>query len=103
MPGGTARTAAAATVTSSAKAPTITVPATRSPTASPTIPSATSVTSPANSLPGTNGGATVTWYLSATSSTSGKLTAAARTATRTWPAARSGSGISSTSTTSGPP
>ena len=65
--------------------------------------SATSVTTPANSLPGTNGVGTVIWYWFATSSTSGKLTAAASMATRTCPGPIAGAGRSSTSTDSGGP
>src|SRR5436189_5692518 len=96
-------TASAATTISSANAPTNPVPKTRSPTPTALTPSPTSSTTPANSLPGTNGGGTLSWYLSATSKTSGKLTAAAATPTRTWPALRSGGGSSSTVTTSGVP
>ena len=40
--------------------------------------------------PGTNGGGTLTWYRLATSSTSGKLTAAASTRTPTWPGSTAG-------------
>ena len=91
------------TTTSSANAPTITVPVTRSPTATPCTSGATSVTVPASSLPGTNGVGTVTWYWSATRSTSGKFTAAAAARIRTCPGPRSGAGSSSIVTTSGPP
>ena len=73
----------AGNTTSSANAPTIVVPKTRSPVAKVSTPSATSTTTPANSLPGTNGGGTLSWYWLATISTSGKFTAAARTRTRT--------------------
>ena len=54
--------------------------------------SATSATTPANSLPGTKGSGAVIWYSSAITSTSGKLTAAAWTRTRTWPAPQLGRG-----------
>ena len=81
-----------ATTTSSAKAPTITVPMTRSPSAKRGTPPPTSAITPANSLPGMNGTGTVSWYELAMKSTSGKLTAAAPTRTRTWPAARVGAG-----------
>ena len=82
-PSGKRRTASAPITTSSAKAPAMVVPTTRSPTARSPTPSATSATTPANSLPGTNGVGTVSWYSFATSSTSGKFTAAASTRTRT--------------------
>src|SRR5687768_4182197 len=99
---------ASGTTTSSAKAPASVEPNTRSPTAKPAAPDdtpgPTDSTVPANSLPGTNGVGTSIWYSLATSSTSGKLTAAAPTRTRTWPSPTSGSGWSSTTvTTSGGP
>src|SRR5205085_6764074 len=65
--------------------------------------SATSPTTPANSLPGTNGVDTFIWYSFATMRTSAKFTAAALTATRSWPWATFGDGRSSTRTTSGDP
>ena len=102
-PSGTADTEAAATTTCSAKAPTIVLPKTLRPTSNPSTPSPRSTTVPANSLPGTKGGGTDSWYLSATMSTSGKLTAAASTRTRSCPGPRGGAGTSTTSTTSGAP
>lgn len=78
MPSGMALTAAAGTSACSAKPPTNDVPTTRSPGAKGT-PSPTAITSPASSLPGVNGAGIFSWYLPSISSTSGKLTAAART------------------------
>ena len=102
-PAGMRVTASTEIAASSANAPTNPVPLTRSPTTMPLTPSATSVTTPANSLPGMNGVGTGTWYSLATINTSGKLTAAAPTRTRTWPVASAGEDTSSTSTTSGGP
>src|SRR4051812_42692824 len=102
-PSGVLVNAVADTTISSAKAPTSAEPKTRSPGATRSTPSPMASTVPANSLPGTNGGGTLIWYLSATSRTSGKLTAAAAIRTRTWPAFSSGAGNSSTVTTSGVP
>src|SRR5262245_38900578 len=79
------------------------VPITRSPTDTPSTPSPTQATTPANSLPGTKGTGALSWYLFATSSTSGKLTAAAETRTRTCPGPSGGDGRSSTATASGGP
>ena len=93
----------AVTTTSSANAPTIVLPKTRSPTATLRTSSATSRTSPANSLPGMNGTGTESWYSSAIKRTSGKLTAAAATRTRAVPASVLGDGTSRISTTSGGP
>ena len=80
---GVGVTDVAPTTTCSANAPTITVPNTRSPAATVSTPSPTASTTPANSLPGTNGAGTLIWYSFAQISTSGKFTDAARTATRT--------------------
>ncbi len=78
-------------------------PNTRSPTPTPSTPSPTSTTCPANSLPKMKGVGTDTWYVLATTSTSGKLSAPTCTATRACPAPSAGDGTSATSTTSGPP
>lgn len=86
-----------------AKAPTITLPKTRSPTTTSRTPSATSTTAPAKSLPGTNGGDTEIWYWLAITSTSGKFTAAAWTRTLTSPGPGRGSATSRTFTVSGGP
>ena len=80
-----------------------TEPKTRSPTTIPVTSLATSVTTPAYSLPGMNGVGACTWYSLATTRTSGKFSAATAMRTRTWPGPSSGAGTSSTSTTSGPP
>jgi hypothetical protein len=52
--------AAASTTTRSANAPNIAVPVTTSPTTKPDTAAPISSTTPANSLPGTNGGGTLT-------------------------------------------
>ena len=76
---------------------------TRSPAAKMPVLSAVSMITPANSLPGTNGGGTLIWYSLAISSTSGKFTAPAPTFTRTCPGASGSDGRSSMRTTSGGP
>ena len=58
-------------------------PSTRSPTATWGTPSPTSSTSPQTSSPGTKGGSGRTWYSPRHIRVSAKLTALARTATRT--------------------
>ena len=78
-------------------------PKTRSPTPIPVTSSATSVTTPAYSLPGMKGVGAWTWYSLATTRTSGKFSAATAMRTRTWPGPSSGAGTSSISSTSGPP
>src|SRR4029077_13901362 len=59
--------------------------------------------SPAISCPGAKGRGGLNWYLSAMISVSGKLTPAARTATRTWPLPSGLEGRSTSSRLSGPP
>ena len=81
--GSTGRSDWAATATCSAKAPNSADPITRSPTVQLSTPAPTERTVPANSLPTVNGSGMVIWYRSATTSTSGKLTAAAATSTTT--------------------
>ena len=72
-PRGSGSTTCAETTTSSANAPTIVLPKTRSPTATLRTSSATSRTSPANSLPGMNGTGTESWYSSAIKQDVGKV------------------------------
>ena len=74
-PAGTGMSDAAGTTISSAKAPDD--GRAEHPVADarlPSTPSPTSTTCPANSLPKMKGVGTVTWYVLATTSTSGKLT-----------------------------
>jgi hypothetical protein len=71
--------------TSVLNAPEPTRARTRSPTASSVTSAPTSVTTPAHSLPGTNGGSARCWYSPRVMSTSGKFTDAARTSMRTPP------------------
>ena len=61
-PFGIGRTDAAGTAICSANTPTIIVAMTRSPTRGVVTPSPTADTTPANSLPGVNGGGTEIWY-----------------------------------------
>ncbi len=95
-------TAPAPTTTCSANAPTSVAPNTRSPGVRAVTSSPTSSTTPLNSLPGVNGGGCEIWYLSSSIKRSGKLIAAARTATRTSPGPTGGTGTSSTVTASIP-
>src|SRR4051812_45428528 len=102
-PSGTGRTEAAGTAICSANAPTIIVAMTRSPTRNVVTPSPTADTTPANSLPGVNGGGTEIWYSFDTISASGKLSAAAMTSTTTSPGPGVGVGRSSTTRSSSAP
>src|SRR5262245_55288355 len=103
MPSGIGRTDAAGTAICSANAPTIIVHITRSPTRGDVTPSPTAVTTPANSLPGVNGGGTESWYSFDTISAWGQLSAAAMTSTTTSPAPGVGAGTSSTTRSSSAP
>src|SRR2546428_7539850 len=76
---------------------------TRSPGASPATSGPTSLTTPDSSLPGENGSDGLNWYLFSMIRTSGKLTLAARTETRTSPACGRGDGTSRYSRSSGGP
>src|SRR5439155_7222288 len=96
-------TLAALTTIFSAYAPTKLAPYTWSPTATPSTPSPTAPITPENSLPGTNGAGTCTWYSLLTMSTSGKFTAAYAMSTRTSLGPGTGSGTSATTTASGGP
>ena len=102
-PSGMRMSTLGATTISSAKAPTMVDPNTRSPRSRPSTPSPSSTTVPAYSLPKMNGVGTETWYVLATTSTSGKFTAPTLIRTRTWPGPSDGDGISASSMTSGPP
>src|SRR5262245_59240218 len=103
MPSGIGRTDAAGTAICSANAPTIIVAITRSPTCGDVTPSPTADTTPANSLPGVNGGGTEIWYSFDTISASGKLSAAAMTSTTTSPGPGTGAESSSTTRSSSAP
>src|SRR5215213_4571704 len=104
---GITLTLVALTTIFSAYAPTKLAPYTWSPTFTPpsalATPSPTAAINPENSLPGTNGAGTCTWYSLLTISTSGKFTAAYAMSTQTSPGPGSGSGSSCTTTASGGP
>src|SRR4051812_2997325 len=78
------------------------VDATRSPTATLVTPAPSARTTPAHSPPGENGRVGLNWYIPRDIRTSGKLTPAARTSTRTWPGPGVGAGMSSTRRAPGP-
>jgi hypothetical protein len=89
--------------TSSAKQPTPANAITRSPGDTCVTPSPTAITSPAASEPGVKGSDGWTWYFFWMISTSGKLTPAARTRTRTSPGPGSRAGTSRTTSRSAGP
>ena len=104
-PGGTARTAAAATATSSAKAPTITVPDHPVADRHPVDPVGhLGRPRPTNSLPGHERGRHGDLVLVGDEQDVGEVDGGgAASATRTCPSPSSGDGTSSTATTSGAP
>ena len=93
----------AGAVTSSAKQPMPAYAITGSPGFTWVTPAPTAITSPAASEPGVNGSAGCIWYFFWMISTSGKLTPAAFTRTRTSPGPGSFAGTSSTTSVSAGP
>ena len=82
--GGRASRSPDGNATRSAHAPSMLKPVTRCPTLKPESAGAERTT-PATSVPGTNGGSSLSWYSPLISSRSGKLTPAAPTSTTTMP------------------
>src|SRR5579862_471987 len=103
-PAGTGSQSLSLALPSSAKAPSLARLITASPTLKRVTPSPTATTSPAASLPGTNGGSGRNWYLPASIRTSTYCTPRAwmRTCTSPGPGG-GGSGSSRRCSTSGPP
>ena len=103
MDAGIGSSAFASTTHSSASPPCPASASMRMPTLTFSTPGATSVTTPAISLPGVNGGSLLLWYLPAIISVSGKPKPTAWTRRRTQPGFSAGDGTSRTPNLGGGP